>query len=140
MRISENKLRRLIRSVLSEVMSRSGTSVYDFLKTEGVPDISPKYIKKFSAILRKYSSCIPQSKVKLAYEAFQQGDRRSVESALSPYIDKCVRKEFDAAEEGMAKAFGNRPDDNHNIIFPDDGIERKQKQKPSPGIFSLDKL
>jgi hypothetical protein len=139
MRISENKLRRLIRSVLSEVMSRSGTSVYDFLKTEDVPDISPKHIKKFSAILRKYKSCIPPAEIKLAYEAFQQGDRRSVESALSPYIDKCVRKEFDAAEEGMAKAFGNRPDD-HNIIFPDDGIERKQKQKTSPDIFSLDKL
>lgn len=135
MRISESKLRKLIRNVLSEVMTRSGTSVYDFLETEGLPDISPKHIKKFSAILRKYSSCIPEAKVKLAYEAFQQGDRRSVESALSPYIDKCVRQEFNSAEAGMRKAFGNR---SNNVKFPDDGIERKQKD--STGIFSLDDL
>lgn len=137
MRISETKLRRLIRSVLSEVMSKSGTSVYEFLKSEGIPDISPKYSAEFNKVLRKYKKCIPSNKVKPAYEAFQQGDRRTLDSVLSPYIDSCVRQEFNSAESGMNKAFGNR---SNKIKFPEDGIEKKQKSKASPGIFSLDDL
>lgn len=137
MRISESKLRRLIRSVLSEVMSRSGTSVYEFLKSEGVHDISPKYSSEFNKVLRKYKKCIPYNKVIIALQAFQIGDRSAVESALSPYIDACVRQEFKSAESGMNKAFGNR---SNNIKFPEDGIEKKQKSKASPGIFSLDDL
>jgi hypothetical protein len=133
--ISESKLRRLIRSVLSEVMSRRGTSVYEFLKSEGVPDISPRYSAAFNKVLRKYKKCIPSDKVKSAYDAFQQGERRTVESVLSPYIDTCVRQEFNSAEADMNAAFSDR---SNNIRFPDDGIGNKQKRSASPGIFSLD--
>jgi hypothetical protein len=144
MRISESRLRRLIRSVLSEVTSRTRTSVYEFLKSEGVDlNVKPStdiekfnsVLRKFNSVLRKYNKCIPDIKINLALQAFQIGDRDAVESALSPHIDKCVRQDFDDAEAGMDSAFGNKP---HNIIFPDDGIERKQTV--SPDIFDLDAL